>query len=207
MQWQEQLPGFISGVLASLVAMAIYPAIGRLLFCAYRALKQSLKQALNSCFLVASKICSFFKELSFQVAKRRVTRFVLEAGEVLGGILWFCAWAGILLYGAQRVFGGGSKPLTEQTPIELSTTHHCPTIHSTDASDPSWSRLVQSNCTRPCGVTTVYSTTPALYVSERIGAHDCSLGQKGRKARSLVQPCATRFPNSTSGYNIDDAPQ
>jgi hypothetical protein len=158
---QEYLFAFMISVFAELAARAIvnhaYPGLGK-----------SLKRALGSCFLAASKICSFFKALSFGVAKRRVTRFVGDAVQVVVCIVCYCFWTGMLLYAAHDVLGGSRKS-TEQLPFRpVSIMKHCPTrnnIYSTATLEPeSWpDNLPRSNCTRPCGGTPTMRSTSNEY--------------------------------------------
>lgn len=99
MNWQEQLPGFVSGVLASLAAMAIGACLKR----AYPPLKEWLSERVVASRLAISKITSSLGEISFLAeAKRKLTNFAQVVVVGACRLAIFCFWMFVIYYQVNR---------------------------------------------------------------------------------------------------------
>jgi hypothetical protein len=185
MNWQEQLPGFISGVLASLAAMAI----GAFLKRAYPALKECLSKMIDASRLAISKISTLLSEISFlATAKRKLTTFAQVVVVGVCRLAVFCFWVVAIYYQVNQITERPNTIRASTVAVSDSRTCYCPkgNVYS---STTTLSRVTRSNCDRAN-----YSATPI------------SLTTDGTELLGDTSPVRTgRYGGS--GYSIDDEPQ
>lgn len=209
MNWREHLPGFTTGVLSSLFAMAIgaflkrsYPTLIEWVSKAVDASRQAASKITSSVIAAyrraSSKISTSFKGISLPAApKRHIASFAVLGVQVVGVIAYYGFWAVLIVYCVGTVGGSIKTPGASSVSTFQGSTRDYPApagrVYSGTAGRE-WGAVVSPrDCPQRCGVRTQYPARPASYAGESTPVFDCPPALKGRKSKRAIQPCTVEY--------------